>query len=396
MKSTTGGLVLHLPSTSQLENLILKVSQLIIIFLCTNSLLTAQEPTTDSKILCSQPQKKELVLQFQKMGLDIKFVSDFCQRFAQDQIEIKSREKTTRGLISIEQFWAANQLQGKVTAVPSEVGQINSVETTSSAEFLLASSFSDRIDNTDRIVASVADQSYENFADIDKSPVGGEGMGSSRQESKEIVISQKISSDDHSSFGGSKETYLEEFDSPSELSWQLSLGRIETSFYESDSGTKLIGNHLEFRLQRFVTPLILLGIAQSYRRQNGALHRELLSRRVDLEQLQFTGILGIATESENGLGLRGGLIGGWSENRLNYRLYENGKSYFSDSIDNGQFVWGFEFGPSIRFLNRWEIGLRLQQQSSITTVRFAEGHKATLHPLHSYLVWAEYIGNHNE
>ena len=387
--------MLHLPSTSQLGNFILKVSQLIITFLCTNSLLSAQEPITDPKILCSQPERKELVLQFQKLGLDTKFVSDFCQRFAQDQIEIKPREKTKRGLLSIEQIWAANQLQGKVNAVPSEVGQINSVETTSSPDFLLVS-VSESIDNRDRLVASVADQSYENFADINKSPVGNEGMASSRQGSEEIVISQKISSDNHSSFQGLKETSYKDFDSTSELAWQLSLGSIETSFYESDSGTKLRGNHLEFRLQRFFTPLIQMGIAQSYRRQNGTLHRELLSRRVDLEQLQFTGSLGIATESENGLGLRGGLIGGWSENRLNYRLYENGKSYFSDSIDNGQFVWGFEFGPSIRFLNRWKIGLRLQQQNSITTVRFAEGHKATLHPLHSYLVWVEYIGHHNE
>ena len=387
--------MLHLPSTSQLGNFILKVSQLIITFLCTNSLLSAQEPITDPKILCSQPERKELVLQFQKLGLDTKFVSDFCQRFAQDQIEIKPREKTKRGLLSIEQIWAANQLRGKVNSVPSEVGQINSVETTSSPDFLLVSA-SESIDNSDHLVASVADQSYENFADINKSPVGNEGMASSRQESEEIVISQKITSDNHSSFHGLKETSYKDFGHTSELAWQLSLGRIETSFYESDSGTKLRGNHLEFRLQRFFTPLIQLGIAQSYRRQNGTLHRELLSRRVDLEQLQFTGSLGITTESENGLGLRGGLIGGWSENRLNYRLYENGKSYFSDSIDNGQFVWGFEFGPSIRFLNRWKIGLRLQQQNSITTVRFAEGHKATLHPLHSYLVWVEYTGHHKE
>jgi len=386
--------VLHLPSTSQLGNFILKVFQLIITFLCTNSLLSAQEPITDPKILCSQPERKELVLQFQKLGLDTKFVSDFCQRFSQDQIEIKPREKTKRGLLSIEQIWAANQLQGKVNAVLSEVGQINSVETTSTPDFLLISA-SESIDNRDRVVASVADQFYENFADINKNPVVSEEMASSRQESEEIVISQKISSDNYSSFHGLKETSYKNFDPTSELAWQLSLGSIETSFYESDSGTKLRGNHLEFRLQRFFTPLILLGISQSYRRQNGTLHRELLSRRVDLEQLQFTGSLGIATESENGLGLHGGLIGGWSENRLNYRLYENGKSYFSDSIDNGQFIWGFEFGPSIRFLNRWKIGLRLQQQNSITTVRFAEGHKATLHPLHSYLVWAEYIGHHN-
>ena len=394
MKSTSGGPVLHLPSTSQLGNFILKVFQLIITFLCTNSLLSAQEPITDPKIFCSQPERKELVLQFQKLGLDTKFVSDFCQRFSQDQIEIKPREKTKRGLLSIEQIWAANQLQGKVNAVLSEVGQINSVETTSTPDFLLISA-SESIDNRDRVVASVADQSYENFADINKNPVVSEEMASSRQESEEIVISQKISSDNHSSFHGLKETSYKNFDPTSELAWQLSLGSIETSFYESDSGTKLRGNHLEFRLQRFFTPLILLGISQSYRRQNGTLHRELLSRRVDLEQLQFTGSLGIATESENGLGLHGGLIGGWSENRLNYRLYENGKSYFSDSIDNGQFIWGFEFGPSIRFLNRWKIGLRLQQQNLITAVRFAEGHKATLHPLHSYLVWAEYIGHHN-
>ncbi len=394
MKSTSGGPVLHLPSTSQLGNFILKVFQLIITFLCTNSLLSAQEPITDPKILCSQPERKELVLQFQKLGLDTKFVSDFCQRFSQDQIEIKPREKTKRGLLSIEQIWAANQLQGKVNAVPSEVGQINSVETTSTPDFLLISA-SESIDNRDRVVASVADQSYENFADINKNSVVSEEMASSRQESEEIVISHKISSDNHSSFHGLKETSYKIFDPTSELAWQLSLGSIETSFYESDSGTKLRGNHLEFRLQRFFTPLILLGISQSYRRQNGTLHRELLSRRVDLEQLQFTGSLGIATESENGLGLHGGLIGGWSENRLNYRLYENGKSYFSDSVDNGQFIWGFEFGPSIRFLNRWKIGLRLQQQNLITAVRFAEGHKATLHPLHSYLVWAEYIGHHN-
>ena len=322
------------------------------------------------------------------MGLDTKFVSDFCQRFAQDQIEIRPREKTTRGLVSIKQIWAANQLQGEVALVPSDLGQINSVETIS-PDFLWVSAVSDRIDS---LAASAEDQSYENFADFNKSPVEIERMVSSRQESKEIVISQKISSDDYSSSDSSIETYPEEFDSLSKLAWQLSLGRIETSFYESDSGTKLRGNHLEFRLQRFFTPLILLGIAQSYRRQNGTLHREFLRRRVDLEQLQFTSSLGIVTESENGLGLRGGLIGGWSENRLNYRLYENGKSYFSDSIDNGQFIWGFEFGPFIRFLNRWKIGLRLQQQNSTITVRFAEGNKATLHPLHSYLVWAEYIG----
>ena len=384
--------MLHLPSTSQLGYLILKVSLLIITFLCSNSLLTAQGPTTDPKTLCSQPERKELVLQFKKMGLDTKFVSDFCQRFAQDQIEIRPREKTTRGLVSIKQIWSANQLQGEVAPVPSDVGQINSDETISSPDFLLASAVSDRIDS---LVASVADQSYENFADINKSPVGSVGMESSRQESEGIGISQKNLTDDHPSIDDSK-VYVEESDSPSNLAWQLSLGKIETSFYESDSGTRLRGNHLEFRLQRFFTPFILLGMAQSYRRQNGTLHRELLSRRVDLEQLQFTGSLGVDIESENGLGLRGGLIGGWSENRLNYRLYENGKSYFSDSIDNGQFVWGFEFGPSIRFLNQWKIGLRLQQQNSITTVRFAEGHKATLHPLHSYLVWAEYTGHHNE
>jgi len=204
--------VLQLPSTSQLGNFILKVFQLIITFLCTNSLLSAQEPITDPKILCSQPERKELVLQFQKLGLDTKFVSDFCQRFAQDQIEIKPREKTKRGLLSIEQIWAANQLQGKVNAVPSEVGQINSVETTSSPDFLLVS-VSESIDNRDRLVASVADQSYENFADINKSPVGNEGMASSRQGSEEIVISQKISSDNHSSFQGLKETSYKDFDS---------------------------------------------------------------------------------------------------------------------------------------------------------------------------------------
>ena len=230
--------MLHLQSTSQLGNLIVKVSLLIITFLCTNSLLTAQGPTTDPKILCSQPERKELVLQFKKMGLDTKFVSDFCQRFAQDQIEIRPREKTTRGLVSIKQIWAANQLQGEVALVPSDVGQINSVETISSPDFLLASAVSDRIDSP---VASVADQSYENFADINKSPVGSEGMEPSKRESVEIVISQKTSSDDHSSFDSSKETYLEEFDSLSELAWLLSLGRIEKSFYEIDSGTKLRG-----------------------------------------------------------------------------------------------------------------------------------------------------------
>jgi len=161
---------------------------------------------------------------------------------------------------------------------------------------------SESIDNRDRLVVSVADQSYENFANINKSPFGSEGMASSRQESEEIVINPKISSDNHSICHSLKETSFKEFDPTSELAWQLSLGSIETSFYESDSGTKLRGNHLEFRLQRFFTPLILLGIAQSYRRQNGTLLREFLSRRVDLEQLQFTGSLGIATESENGLG----------------------------------------------------------------------------------------------
>ena len=139
--------MLHLPSTSQLGNLILKVSLLIITFLCTNSLLTAREPTTDPKILCSQPKRKELVLQFKKMGLDTKFVSDFCQRFAQDQIEIRPREKTTRGLVSIKQIWAANQLQSEVALVPSDVGQINSAETISSPDFLSVSAVSDRIDS---------------------------------------------------------------------------------------------------------------------------------------------------------------------------------------------------------------------------------------------------------
>ena len=181
------------------------------------------------------------------------------------------------------------------------------------------------------------------------------------------------------------------WDFSSGLIWQLNIGQAKTSFFETDKGARLRGNHIEIRLQKFLTPLLLSGISQSYRNQQGILRKMNLTRAIDLEQFQLLGNLGIAWEANNDLGLRGGLMGGWSENRLSYQLQKDEKAYFSDSIENGQFTWGFEFGPTFKFMERWRVGLRWQKHNSITAVRFAEGNKATLHPLHTYLIWAEYI-----
>jgi hypothetical protein len=387
VKLTTGGPVPNLQYVSQLENLASKVGQLMIVLFCSTSLLQAKEPTSDPNILCSDPDRKELVLQFQQMNLDVKFVSDFCQRFALNRLDPEQETITKYGMFATKKESSAKT--PKASGERQRSAEIFNQQVIEKSEQLPVASVA-----SENTVRSYAFGTEGNDKQEIEMTDANENMLTSQTNLvlEDLPDSQPVTKNQVNNNGSFRESQFVEPDLFSGLIWQLNLGYTKTSFFEDETGTKLKGGQQELRVQKFFTPLVLLGIAQSYRKQQGTLKKLSLIRAIDLEQLQLVGTFGIAWESDNGLGLRSGILGGWSENRLNYRLKESGKTYFSDSIDNGQFIWGFEFGPSLKFMEQWRTGFRWQKQNSRTTVRLAEGNKATLHPLHSYQIWAEYIG----
>ncbi|MDG2196780.1 MAG: autotransporter outer membrane beta-barrel domain-containing protein [SAR324 cluster bacterium] len=358
-----------------MENLVLKVIQFVIVFCLSSAVLSAKDPTSDPNILCSEPERKELVQQFQQMDLDVKFIADFCERFAPSDPSSQKNSKTKTSFLSPKK---------KLLRQGVRLRQLSSEENDqakqTSEQMLMALLTSKELASG----ASVPGESY--YQKGDNPEILQNNINLKNRSVYQLNPNNFIESNDLSTKLGEGN-----WDFSSGIIWQLNLGQAKTSFFETDTGTTLKGNHLEVRLQRFFTPLLLSGISQSYRKQRGTLRKTSLTKSIDLEQFQLLGNFGIAWEADNGLGLRGSLMGGWSENRLNYRLQEDDKAYFSDSIDNGQFTWGFEFGPTFKLMERWRAGMRWQKQNSITTVRFAEGNKATLHPLQTYLIWAEYI-----
>ena len=376
VKLITGGPVPNFLLTYPLGNLMQRVIQFIIIVCISSSLLLAKDPTSSPNILCSEPDRQELVQQFQQVDLEVEFVADFCKKFVPNYSRIPQKNKTKTKFLSHNQKSLRNRVQPhKLPNEDNEQGKLD-------PEQVLMAIF-----NSKDLTASGTSASLESYDQENDNP--------EILQNSVILKNQLISQIDTKDFteNNNHSTKSEDakWDFSSGLIWQLNLGQAKTSFFETDTGTRLKGNHQEIRLQKFLTPILLLGVSQSYRNQKGTLRKKSLTRSVDLEQLQLLGNFGIAWEADNGLGLRGGLMGGWSENRLNYRLQEDEKAYFSDSIDNGQFTWGFEFGPTFKLVERWRAGLRWQKQNSITTVRFAEGNKATLHPLYTYSIWAEYI-----
>ncbi len=363
-----------------LENLVLKVLQLTMGCCLSTTILLAKEPTSDPNILCSEPDRKELIQQSQQIDLDIKFVGDFCRRFGPSYSRIAQNYGTKINIL-LPGKKSQSKSSSRGLQLRKFLNEENKQEKIASEQILMAVLTSEGLTTTDSLSSQESYYQESDHPENLKNNVILNNPSVYQQDTNNF-----IENNDHSNKTGAVK-----WDFSSGLIWQLNIGQAKTSFFETDTGTRLKGNHLEIRLQKFLTPLLFSGISQSYRNQRGTLRRMNLTRSIDLEQFQLLGNFGIAWEADNGLGLRGGLVGGWSENRLNYRLQEDGKAYFSDSIENGQSTWGFEFGPTFKFMKRWRAGLRWQKHNSITTVRFAEGNKATLHPLHTYLIWAEYI-----
>ena len=380
VKLITGGPVLNRLQIFSLENLVLKVLQLTVGCCLSTTLLLAKESTSNPNILCSEPNKKKLIQQFQQIDLDIKFVDDFCQRFGPTHSKIPHNfGKKINILLPNKKL----QLQSFSRGLQQRkfLNEENKQKKLASEQIWMAVFTSQEPTTTDALSSKESYYQESDYPENLKNNVSLDNNSVYQQDTNNF-----IEKNHHFNKTGAPK-----WDFSSGLIWQLNIGQAKTSFFETDKGARLEGNHLEIRLQKFLTPLLLSGISQSYRNQQGILRKMNLTRAIDLEQFQLLGNLGIAWEANNDLGLRGGLMGGWSENRLSYQLQKDEKAYFSDSIENGQFTWGFEFGPTFKFMERWRVGLRWQKHNSITAVRFAEGNKATLHPLHTYLIWAEYI-----
>ena len=176
-----------------------------------------------------------------------------------------------------------------------------------------------------------------------------------------------------------------------EAGWQISAGSTEANYAERGYEVVLQGQSLGARYQQGGPWGTVYGLQQHWLREEGKAQIGDVDGKLEREQWQFGFNGGIELGHQYWLRLQLMLLLGWQEDRLSYRHQKNsGEIQHSETISNGQFLWGYELSPVFQIAGHWLLGTRWQQRLDSLQIRYGDGTNAEILSKPAWQIWIEY------
>jgi len=176
-----------------------------------------------------------------------------------------------------------------------------------------------------------------------------------------------------------------------ETGWQVSAGATEANYTERGYEVVLQGQSLGARYQRVGPWGTVYGLYQHWLREEGQAQIGDVDGKLEREQWQFGLNGGVELSHQYWLRLQLMVLLGWQEDRLSYRHKKvSGEVRYSETISNGQFLWGYELSPVFRIAENWLLGTRWQQRMDSLQIRYGDGTNAEILSNPAWQIWIEY------
>ena len=351
--------------------------------------LTAQGTGSKPNELCSESDRKELIEQFKKFELDVKFAEDFCDRFApgvkRRPKPIKIESPNPKATEKIPHDQGSEPLSKKEE--PAEIADSKNTVVKEPNEIKQPSS-SPEIKNE---ASAIPENSITEQADVmlpEKSQIQEKPI-----KSKDLDTTQKPSAKTPTSIPTSKAIGQQRYASAKSAMWEIGIGTTSTNYSENHQSTKLNGRQYRASLRSPVSADYRWGIVQAYRSQTGSVGDTLFSRDLYWEQWQFGFLAEIFRNFRPGIQLSLGLVGGWEENRLIYTYEDKNLIYFSDLYRNGQPWFGLQFSTSYQVTQKFMIGLGIDFQPVTNKFSTQENTTGTVNNRMSFTISANFLTN---
>ena len=176
-----------------------------------------------------------------------------------------------------------------------------------------------------------------------------------------------------------------------EAGWQVSAGSTEANYAERGYEVVLQGQSLGARYQQVGPWGTVYGLQQHWLREEGKAQIGDVDGKLEREQWQFGFNGGVELVHQYWLRLQLMVLLGWQEDRLSYRHQKvSGEVQYSETIVNGQFLWGYELSPVFRISENWLLGTRWQQRMDSLQIRYGDGTNAEILSKPAWQIWIEY------
>ncbi len=176
-----------------------------------------------------------------------------------------------------------------------------------------------------------------------------------------------------------------------EPGWQVFAGATEANYIEGGYEVALQGQLLGARYQRLGPWNTVYGLQQHWLHEKGEAQIGDVAGELEREQWQFGFNGGVELGHQYWLRLQLMLLLGWQEDRLSYRHQkDSGEIQHSETISNGQFLWGYELSPVFRIAEHWLLGTRWQQRMDSLQIRYGDGTNAEILSKPAWQIWIEY------
>ena len=176
-----------------------------------------------------------------------------------------------------------------------------------------------------------------------------------------------------------------------ETGWQVSAGATEANYAERGYEVVLQGQSLGARYQRVGPWDTVYGLQQHWLREEGQAQIGDIDGKLEREQWQFGLNGGVELGHQYWLRLQLMVLLGWQEDRLSYRHQKvSGEVRYSETISNGQFLWGYELSPVFRIAENWLLGTRWQQRMDSLQIRYGDTTNAEILSKPAWQIWIEY------
>jgi len=351
--------------------------------------LTAQGTGSKPNELCSETDRKELIEQFKKFELDVKFAEDFCDRFAPGvklrPQSIKIESPPLKATEKIPQDQGNKPLSNKEE--PTEIADSTNTGIKEPKEIKQPTSSPDIKNEADAIPENPRTEQAEvrlpEKNQIPEKPI----------KSKDLDTTQKSSANTQTSIPKSNATNQQRYPSAKSAMWEIGIGTTSTNYSENHQSTKLNGRQYRASLKSHVAEDYRWGIVQAYRSQTGSVGDTLFSRDLYWEQWQLGFLAEIFRNFRPGFELSLGLVGGWEENRLIYTYEDKNLIYFSDLYRNGQPWFGLQFSTSYQVTQKFMIGFGIDFQPVTNKFSTQENTTGTLSNRMSFTITANFLTN---
>ena len=176
-----------------------------------------------------------------------------------------------------------------------------------------------------------------------------------------------------------------------EAGWQVSAGSTEANYAERGYEVVLQGQSLGARYQQGGPWGTVYGLQQHWLREEGKAQIGDVDGKLEREQWQFGFNGGVELVHQYWLRLQLMVLLGWQEDRLSYRHQKvSGEVQYSETIGNGQFLWGYELSPVFQIAENWLLGTRWQQRMDSLQIRYGDGTNAEILSKPAWQIWIEY------